>query len=429
MSTVPRKISVIGLGYVGLTIAAAFGKLAEVIGYDKNKKRIEELKNHYDRNHEISTEQFEKAKIHYTSNPDDLKKADFHIIAVPTPLDTIKKPDFSLLLEATVMLGKQLKKKDIVVYESTVYPGATEEKCIPLLERTSKLKCEKEFGVGYSPERINPADKIHTFNTIPKIVSAVNTKILDIIADTYGKVVDAGTHRVSSMRIAEATKIIENTQRDTNISLINEIALILHCLGMDSAEVLAAARTKWNFLPFQPGLVGGHCIGVNSFYLAYKAEEAGYHPDVILAGRRVNDYMPKYLAEKTIKNLIHLGKQINGAKIAVFGLTYKENCCDMHDSRVLDLIKELETYETEILAYDPIADPYVAKKKYGINMRELEDIKNVDAIIFAVAHKQFHELSLTQINKILNRKGLIIDVKGILKPELFENTDIIFWRL
>ncbi|HEX2548460.1 MAG TPA: nucleotide sugar dehydrogenase, partial [Gammaproteobacteria bacterium] len=261
------------------------------------------------------------------------------------------------------------------------------------------------------------------------IVSAINKKTLNVIADTYGKVITAGTHRVSSMRVAEATKIIENTQRDMNISLINEIALILHCLGMDSFEVLKAAGTKWNFLPFKPGLVGGHCIGVNSFYLAFKAEEAGYHPDVILAGRRVNDYMPKYLVEKTIKNLIHLGKQINGAQIAVFGLTYKENCCDMHDSRVIDLIRELETYQTEVLAYDPIADATIASKEYGINIRELEDIKNVDAIIFAVAHAQFYQLKTAELKKILNRRGLIIDVKGIFNPNICRGTDITFWRL
>lgn len=429
MPPLNRKVSVIGLGFVGLTIAAAFGKIAEVIGFDKNKKRIEELQNHIDRNQEISLDELKDSKIFYTSDPKDIKKADFHIVAVPTPLDTKKRPDLSILVDASVMLGKQLKKKDIVVYESTVYPGVTQEQCIPILERMSGLACGKDFSVGYSPERINPADKKNTFTNIPKVISAINNKSLDIIAETYECVLKAGTHRVSSIRVAEATKIIENTQRDLNISLINEIALILPCLDMDSREVLEAASTKWNFLPFQPGLVGGHCIDVNSFYLAFKAEEAGYHPDVILAGRKVNDYMPKYIAEKTIKNLIHLEKQINGAQIAVFGLTYKENFCDIHGSKVIDLIKELESYQTEVLACDPIADVSIAKKEFGIKIRDLEDIKNMDAIIFAVAHKSFYHLKTSDFKKILNRKGLIIDVKGIFNPNITEKTDITFWRL
>jgi UDP-N-acetyl-D-galactosamine dehydrogenase len=316
-----------------------------------------------------------------------------------------------------------------VVYESTVYPGATEEKCIPLLERVSHLQCGKDFGVGYSPDRINPGDKTHTFATIPKIVSAINSKTLDIIENTYSPVVPAGTHRVSSIRIAEAAKIIENTQRDINISLMNEIALILHCLGMDSAEVLAAARTKWNFLPFQPGLVGGKCIGVNSFYLTYKAEEAGYHPNVILAGRKINDDMPQYIATITIQNLRQLGKKIKGAKIAVFGLTYKENCAAMSGSKVLDLIKELKKHDIEIMALDPHANPAIVKNKYGIHMLNLKDIKKVDAIIFALAHKEFYELSITQIKKIIKPKSLIVDIKGIFNPELFKNSDIMLWRL
>lgn len=424
-----RKISVTGLGYVGLTIATAFGQSQNVIGYDKSDRRIEELKNGHDINGEISDDILKTSHISYTTHPQDLKNADFHIVAVLTPVTPDRQPDFSILLEVSEMIGKQLKKGDIVVYESTVYPGATEEKCIPVLEKASNLVCGRDFTVGYSPERINPADKEHTFSNIIKIISATDEATLNILADVYGSVIKAGVHRVSTIRIAEAAKVIENTQRDLNISLINEIALILHSIGMDSFEVIEAARTKWNFLPFQPGLVGGHCIGVNSYYLAHKAEEAGYHPDVIQAGRRVNDYMTKFIAEKTIKKLIHLGIPIKKARIAVLGLTYKENCPDLHDTRVTDLIAELKSYDTEVVVHDPIADYDAAKKQYGIELQRMEDLVGFDALILAVSHKQYRALSKIDLQNILHRHGLIMDVKGILNPVDFVDTGITLWRL
>jgi len=424
-----RKISVTGLGYVGLTIATAFGQSQKVIGYDKSSARIEELKKGRDANGEISAESLSNSDIKYTANPEDLKDADFHIVAVLTPVTSDRQPDFSILLEVSKTIGKQLKKGDVVVYESTVYPGATEEKCIPILEKASNLVCGKDFAVGYSPERINPADKEHTFSNIIKIISAIDEPTLNIIAEVYSSVIKAGVHRVSNIRIAEAAKVIENTQRDVNISLINEIALILHSIGMDSFEVLEAARTKWNFLPFQPGLVGGHCIGVNSYYLAHKAEAAGYHPDVIQAGRRVNDYMTKFIAEKTIKKLIHLGISIKKAKIAVLGLTYKENCPDLHDTRVLELIAELKSYDTEVAVHDPIADYDFAKNEYGIELQQFEDLIDFDALILAVAHQEYFSLTKKQLQKMLHRHGLIMDVKGILNPKDFKDTGITLWRL
>lgn len=424
-----RKISVTGLGYVGLTIATAFGQIQKVIGYDKNASRIAELKDGHDKNDEIPDEVLKNVDIHYTTNPADLKKADFHIIAVLTPVNKDRQPDFSILLEASEKMGEQLKKGDIVVFESTVYPGATEEKCIPILEKFSKLTCGKDFAVGYSPERINPADHEHVFSNIIKIVSATDSKSLEIIAEVYASVVKAGVHRVSSIRIAEATKVIENTQRDLNISLINEMALILHSIGMDSAEVMAAAKTKWNFLPFKPGFVGGHCIGVNSYYLAHKAEEAGYHPDVIHAGRRINEYMTKFIAEKTIKELIHLGVTIKNARIGVLGLTYKENCSDLHDTRVIELIKELENYDAKIFVHDPLADHDLAKKEYGIELLQWDELVNLDAIILAVSHKKYVNLKPNQIQKILSPQGLIMDVKNILKPDDFLATGLTLWRL
>lgn len=418
-----------GLGYVGLTIATAFGQTQKVIGFDINPARIASLKKGHDSNGEVSDQTLKTADIDYTTNPDDLKRADFHIITVLTPVNSSRQPDFTILLEVTETIGKQLKKGDIVVYESTVYPGATQTKCIPLLEKTSNLICGKDFSVGYSPERINPSDKEHTFTNIIKIISATDEDTLNIIDEVYSSVVKAGVYRVSSIRVAEASKVIENTQRDLNISLINEIALILQSIGMDSPEVLAAARTKWNFLPFQPGLVGGHCIGVNSYYLTHVAKEAGYHPDVIQAGRRVNDYMVKFIAEQTVKKLIKKGIPVKRARVAILGVTYKENCPDMHDSRVLDLIKELELYDIEVIAHDPLADPNIAKNKFGIELHPWENFIDIDAIILAVAHKQYLEIDPKHLQTILRRHGVIMDVKSILNPKDFEETGITLWQL
>jgi len=422
-----RTISVTGLGYVGLTIASAFGEINEVIGYDKSDIRIDELKQGYDRNGEVSSEQLHHADIRYTTDPSALKRANFHIISVPTPTNEAKQPDFSYLRAASEAVGKALKRGDIVVYESSVYPGATEEICIPVLEQASKLKCGKDFGVGYSPERINPADKEHVLSTVPKIISAVNKESLDVIADVYTKIVKAGVYRVSSIRVAEATKIIENIQRDVNVSFVNEIAMMLHNLGIDSREVLDAARTKWNFLPFKPGLVGGHCVGVNSCYLTYKAEESGFHPDLLLTSRRINEHMTTYIADHAIKQLIHLGVPVKGARIAVLGLTYKENYPDVYDTKVIDVVNALREYETEIFIHDPLADPKAVKKVFDMEPSDLSELHDMDAIIIAVSHEHYRTMKPKELEKILKKKRLIMDVKGILSPNDFTKTTV--WQL
>lgn len=424
-----RNISVIGLGYVGLTVAVAFSKLKKVIGFDKNLTRIEELKNGYDRNDEISKEQLQLAKINYSINENDLKKADFHIITVPTPVDKNNCPDFSLLFEASKTVGKQLKKGDIVVYESTVYPGATEDKCIPILETISQLVCGVDFSVGYSPERINPADKVHTFENIVKIVSATDEATLEIIANVYASVIKAGVHCVSCICVAEATKVIENTQRDLNISILNEITIILHNFGINMSEVLAAAETKWNFLPFRPGLVGGHCMSTNSYYLAHKAQEMGYHPDIILAGRRTNEYMATFIVEQTIKNLHRLCVPINKSKIGILGLSYKENYAGFQDTKVIDIINELKSHDAKVLVHDPISDFHLVQKEYGIALASWEDFVDMDAIILTVAHQHYVDLDQIKFINELSPCKLIMDVKGILDPNQFLGTDIIYWRL
>lgn len=425
-----RLISVTGLGYVGLTIAAAFAhQYGRVIGFDISTKRINELKKGIDRNGEMSEDEMAKTKIQYTTNPEDLKKANFHIVAVPTPLDKDKQPDLSILLAASETIGKYLKKGDVVVYESSVFPGATEEQCIPVLERASGLVCGKDFGVGYSPERVNPGDKVHTLTNIPKIISAIDEPTLDIIAEVYQGIVKAGVFRVSNMRVAEAAKVMENIQRDVNISFTNEMALILHRLGMDSKEVLDAMRTKWNSLPFQPGMVGGHCIAVNSYYVAQKAEEAGYYPDVIITSRRVNEYMPRFIAESAVKELIHLNKPVKNARVAVLGLTYKEDTPDVHDTKTIDLIKELKAFEMDVLVHDPLADPVLTKNEFGIELVAWENIGKVDAIILTLGHKKYLQLDPEELKAMLNRPGLIMDIKGILKQKSFTDKEITLWRL
>jgi UDP-N-acetyl-D-galactosamine dehydrogenase len=414
---------------VGLVIATTFGQIQKIIGYDNNPSRINELKNAYDRNQEVSTEYLNSANIEYTTNPDDLKKANFHIVTVLTPIDFTNRPDISILLNVTEIIGRQLKKGDIVVFESTVYPGATEEKCIPILERASKLICGKDFSVGYSPERINPSDKEHVFTNIIKIIAATDIKTLDIIESVYTQVIHAGVYRVSSIRVAEAAKVIENTQRDVNISLINEIALILQVLGMDSTEVITATQTKWNALPFRPGLVGGHCIGVNSIYLTYKAEEAGYYPALIQAGRRVNDHMAKFIVEKTIKNLIALNVPINKARVAILGFTYKENCPDVHNTRVFDVVNELLSYGTQVFVNDPIANKDTVKDLYDIDLTAWEELTSIDAILIVVAHNYYMEVDKQQLKGMIRKPGLILDIKNVLSPNEFKNTGITIWRL
>lgn len=424
-----RKIAIIGLGYVGLSLAAAFGQQQKIIGFDKKTTRINELKKGYDRNGEVSAKTLAKLDIMLTRNPDDLSDADFYIVTVPTPVTVTKEPDMSLVLDASKIVGSHLKKGDIVVYESTVYPGATEEECVPLLEKASHLKNGVDFKVGYSPERINPGDDKHTLANTIKIVSGQDEESLEIIANVYATVVKAGVYRAPTIKVAESAKVIENTQRDLNVSLINELALIFHRLEIDTTDVLNAAQTKWNFLPFKPGLVGGHCIGVDPYYLTHKAKSVGYFPDVILAGRRVNDQMGKFIAERTVKNLIKLGTPIKHCRIAVLGITFKEDCPDTRNSRVMDLIAELQSYNTEVLVHDPVVNYAEVKEEHTLNMVEWDDIRDINAIIITVAHRQYIDLDKKELKEKLNYRGLIMDVKSILNPQEFNESGILLWRL
>lgn len=423
-----RIVSVIGLGYVGLTTAAAFSKVTDVIAYDINPTRIKELQAHHDRNEEVTDKDLTSPNLHFTTDIHDLKKANFHIVTVPTPLDATKHPNFSMLLNTTETLGKLLKRGDIVVFESTVYPGATEEKCVPLLERASGLICGKDFSVGYSPERVNPADRQHVFSNITKIVSGFDEKTLDIIAKTYESVVPAGVFRASSMRVAEACKVVENTQRDVNIALMNDIAIMLHKLNIDTAEVISAIKTKWNALVFQPGLVGGHCIGVNSYYLLHKAQEVGYFSEIISASRRMNESISKFIVDETIKNLAAQNVLIKGARVAVLGLTYKENCPDLRDSMVMEIINLLKSYEITVFVNDPIADAKQAKAEYGIDLTPWNELNNLDAIILAVAHKDYLSNPKKIFLEKIKDKGVIIDIKEALNPRDFADSHIKFWR-
>jgi len=424
-----RKISVIGLGYVGLPLAVAFGRKIEVIGFDVNGKRINDLKQYKDETGEVSAEELKNTGVFFTSNPEDLKKANFHIVAVPTPVDNAKRPDLTILLSASKIVGEQLKKGDIVVYESTVYPGATEEECVPVLEQASGLKCGKDFFIGYSPERINPGDKEHSFTKIIKVVSGQTPEVLDIIADVYGSVVEAGVHKVSSIKAAEAAKVIENTQRDLNIALVNELALIFNHMDIDTEEVLAAAGTKWNFLPFKPGLVGGHCIGVDPYYLTHKASMLGLHPQVILAGRRTNDNMGKYIAEQTIKQIIHSNRQVKETRVGILGLTFKEDCPDIRNTRVIDIYSELKSYCADILVHDPTADAAKTKREYGIDLCNWDDLKDLDALIFAVAHDEYLQKPSIEFASKLKEPKILIDVKSKLNKEELKKHGVHVWRL
>lgn len=424
-----RFISVIGLGYVGLPVAVAFGRSKRTLGFDINAARISELQQGQDRTLEVSEAELAATDIIYSCNPEDLKQADFHIIAVPTPINEAKQPDLRPLIGASRTLAPQLKKGDIIVYESTVYPGATEEDCVPVLEAGSGLVCGKDFFVGYSPERINPGDKEHTFTKITKVVSGQTPEVLDIVAAVYGSVVTAGVYKASSIKVAEAAKVIENTQRDLNIALMNELALIFDRLGIDTLEVLKAAGTKWNFLPFRPGLVGGHCIGVDPYYLTHKAEKIGYHPQVILAGRRINDGMGAYIAQRAIKQLILAGHSIKGARIGIFGLTFKENCPDLRNSKVIDVINEFASYGVELLVHDAMADSHEAEEEYGVSLVELSAMQNLDAAVFAVAHSEYSALSAAAVKASLNPGGAVFDVKAMFNPADFAAAGVAYWRL
>ncbi|MCB1827177.1 MAG: nucleotide sugar dehydrogenase [Coxiellaceae bacterium] len=424
-----RKIAVIGLGYVGLPVAVAFGKQQAVIGYDKNPRRVTALQQGNDKTNEVSSEDLQAANITFSNDPDCLTDADFYIVAVPTPINASKHPDLSILLSASETIGHYLKRGDIVVYESTVYPGTTEDECAPVLEKASGLKSGVDFTLGYSPERINPGDKEHRLETIVKVVSGQDQQTLDIVAEMYGRIVTAGIHRAASIRIAEAAKVIENTQRDLNIALMNELAVIFDRMGIDTADVLAAAGTKWNFLPFKPGLVGGHCIGVDPYYLTYQAQKYGYQPEVILAGRRINDNVGKYVAGQTIKHMIHAGHTIKDAVVGVMGLTFKENCPDLRNTRVIDIIHELESYGVKCLVHAPKACPEEAKQLYQLDLVPWEAMQNLNAIVYAVPHKEFSHLKPEDFKPKFSKNPIIMDVKSALDKQAFRDAGITLWRL
>ena len=424
-----RKISVIGLGYVGLPVAVAFGKSHQVVGFDVNQGRIEELKAGHDRTLEVEDGDLKAADINYTCNAADLRQADFHIVAVPTPINHAKQPDLRPMLAASKTIGGQLKKGDIVVFESTVYPGATEEDCVPILEAESGLKCGIDFTVGYSPERINPGDKEHTFTKITKVVSGQDQKTLDIVADVYSSVVVAGVHKAASIKVAEAAKVIENTQRDLNIALMNELAVIFEKMGIDTLDVLEASGTKWNFLPFRPGLVGGHCIGVDPYYLTYKAEQVGYRPEVIQAGRRINDNMAGLVVERCVKQMILQDQKVKGAKVAILGLTFKEDCPDLRNSKIEDLIDGFKDYGVEPIIHDAMADAQEAKDIYGVDLTPLESIKDCELVIVAVAHKEYKKLEAKNFADMLSSTGSLFDLKGILPRKKLEVLGKSVWRI
>jgi UDP-N-acetyl-D-galactosamine dehydrogenase len=426
-----RKISVIGLGYVGLPVAVAFGQRGRVIGFDINSVRINELKSGLDHTGAVTLEDLRSAKIFYTVNADDLISADLHIIAVPTPVDKANQPDLTPLELASETVGGILKKGDIVVYESTVFPGATEEVCVPILENVSGLKAGIEFKVGYSPERINPGDSERTFTKIKKIVSGQDCESLGIIAEAYGSVVEAGIYCATSIRVAEAAKVIENTQRDLNIALMNELAIIFEKMDISTGDVLAAAGTKWNFLKFTPGLVGGHCIGVDPYYLTYKAEQLGYNPQVILAGRQINDGMGKFISQIAVKKMIHAGQNILGSRALILGVTFKENCPDTRNSKVIDLFEELSDFGIVCDVYDPRANPAEVAHEYGIQLSSWASVSKgaYDVIIAAVAHDEFRLISNDQLKNLSKPNGVIIDIKGLFDSVQLADQSMRYWRL
>ncbi len=425
-----EKISLVGLGYVGMPIAVAFAKKVKVVGYDLNAKKIELYKAGIDPTNEVGNDAIKSSTVEFTADETKLREAKFHIVAVPTPVYDDHTPDLSPVEGASRIVGRNLTKGSIVVYESTVYPGVTEDVCVPILEKESGLKCGVDFKIGYSPERINPGDKVHRLETIVKIVSGMDEESLDTIAKVYELVVEAGVHRASCIKVAEAAKVIENSQRDINIAFMNELSIIFNKIGIDTKSVLEAAGTKWNFLKFYPGLVGGHCIGVDPYYLTYKAEMLGYHSQVILAGRRINDDMGKYVAENVVKSIIKADKAVKNAKVAVLGFTFKENCPDTRNSKIFDIVKELRDYGIEPLIADPTADAAEAKQLYGVEFVDIKTIKNMDAVVLAVAHDEFSKFTMSEIDGFFGEgKKVLLDIKGLLNREEYENAGYLYWRL
>ena len=428
-----EKIAIIGLGYVGLPLAVLLDKKFNVIGFDINPKRIEELKNNYDRTREVSQEELKNCNIEFTDNPKKISEAKVIIITVPTPIDEHNIPDLKPIKSATKTVGRHMPKGSIVVYESTVYPGLTEEECVPILEKESGLKWKKDFNVGYSPERVNPGDKQHTIDKIVKVVAGDTPEITDFLAKLYGSVITAGVHKAPDIKTAEAAKVIENTQRDLNIALMNELSIIFNKMGIDTRAVLEAASTKWNFLRFEPGLIGGHCIPVDPYYLTFKAQSIGHHPEVILAGRRINDYMGKFVAENTVKKLIKAGKTVKGSKVLILGLTFKENISDIRNTKVIDVYNELKEYGIKVYVYDPYAYPEEVKEEYGIELlKDIEGKAPYDAIIVAVKHKPFiEELDFRKYKELMKNehKPVLIDIKGLYNKEKATNEGFLYWRL
>ena len=426
-----EKLSLIGLGYVGMPIAVAFSNRGiDVIGFDLNEKKIDLYKNGIDPTHEVGDEGIKNCNVDFTSDEQRLREAKFHIVAVPTPVNDDHTPDLSPVEGASRILGRNLTKGSVVVFESTVYPGVTEEVCVPILEKESGLTCGVDFKIGYSPERINPGDKVHRLETITKIVSGMDSETLECVANVYEIVVDVGVYRAESIKVAEAAKVIENSQRDINIAFMNELSIIFNKIGIDTKAVLEAAGTKWNFLKFYPGLVGGHCIGVDPYYLTYKAEMLGYHSQVILAGRRINDDMGKYVAENCVKQLIKADKPIRGAKVAILGFTFKENCPDTRNTKVWDIVQELREYGIQPEICDPIADKEEAKHLYGVEFSEFERLDNVDAIIIAVAHKEYSSLIREELDKhYAPGSKVLLDIKGLLAKGEYVEHEYNYWRM
>lgn len=423
-------VAVIGLGYVGLPLAVEFGKNFKTLGFDLSAEKVAAYRDFVDPTGEVSGEDLRAARLlSCHTDPAVLGEADFIVVAVPTPVDDAHQPDFTPLVKSSETVGRHLKRGTIVVYESTVYPGATEEVCIPILERASGLRWKEDFFVGYSPERINPGDKERTVTKIVKVVSGDTPETLAKVQEIYGAVISAGVYPASSIKVAEAAKVIENTQRDLNIALMNELAIIFHKIGIDTLEVLKAAGTKWNFLPFRPGLVGGHCIGVDPYYLTHKADMLGYHPQVILAGRRINDGMGKYVAEQTVKQMIQNGSSVKGAAVIVLGLTFKENCPDLRNSKVIDVIHELESYGCDVHVHDPVATPAEAMHEYGVGLTEWSGLPRADAIVAAVSHQAYLDMSPSRLVERLTPGGVFADVKSAYDPEVLSGLGVRVWRL
>lgn len=426
-----RSIGIVGLGYVGLPVAVEFGMSKQVVGFDINESRLNELKNGLDQTNEVESDYLKKSEVIYTNEISKLSECDFIIVAVPTPVDDSKKPDLTPLLKASETVGKALKKGTIVVYESTVYPGATEEECVPVLEKMSGLKSGEDFFVGYSPERINPGDKVHTFKSIIKVVSGQTPEVLEIVAEVYESVVEAGVHRAPSIKVAEAAKVIENSQRDINIAFMNELSIIFNKMNIETKDVLEAASTKWNFLNFSPGLVGGHCIGVDPYYLTHKAEQLGYRSQIILSGRRINDDMGKYVVENLVKKLIQKDVSVKDAKVGILGFTFKENCPDTRNTKVIDIVSELNEYGIYPLVSDPEADTEVAYAEYKINLINFSELTNLDALIVAVPHEIFKKISQIEIDKLFKSKDnkIIFDLKNTFNKTDFESNNYTYWSL